>query len=520
MVALDGVSVAAGWAIGGLVVDLSPRPRVGQDVRTILLLAAFVPLALLVNRSYRLYRASAYAVRALEVRALARASATTAVGMLASAQVLDVDVSELSIAVSAFAGFAALNVTRSAVRFRLTKLRQEGQAHVRRIVIVGANDEAFDLWRLLDDHPEVGYRACGVLGPRDEYDSHSAWPPWLGEADDDAVEHVLESGATGVFIAPTAVSCRYLNVLCRELLAAHVHVQVASHLRGIDLRRVVPHPVAHEAMYYVQAARLSPRQEATKRACDAVLGFIALLATLPLTVTAALAILVLDGRPILFRQTRIGRHGVPFTIYKFRTMAADAETKLIDLVAGNERNGPLFKLNDDPRVTRVGRLLRESSIDELPQLLNVLKGTMSLVGPRPALPDEIERFDDELRSRHRVKPGITGLWQVHSRDKASFTSYKRLDLFYVENWSVTMDLAILALTVPAVLRRSFDRLLSRRRSLDGLAGPGDGAAAVAVCDIATPAPVTSGVAALHVDPPGEGIAALGEHAPSIAGAGL
>ena len=461
---LDGLSVTAGWIMGALAVDPSPQPRTGQHIRTVLLFAGLVPLALLVNRSFRLYRASAYAVRALEIGALARASATTAVVMLALAQVLDVDVAELWVAASALLGFAIQNVARWMLRLRLAKLREKGRAHVRPVVIVGANDEAFDLWQLLCDHPEVGYRVCGVVGRRDEHDRHTPWAPWLGEADDGAVQRVLESGARGVFIAPTAISCRYLNTLCRELLASQVHVQVASSLRGIDVRRVMPHPVAHEAMYYVQPATLSRRQEATKRVCDTVVGFVALLVTLPVMLLAALAILVFDGRPILFRQFRIGRNGVPFTIYKFRTMVVDAETKLIDLVEGNERTGPLFKLDDDPRVTRVGRFLRDTSIDELPQLLNVLRGTMSLVGPRPALPIEIALFDDELRARHRVKPGITGLWQVHCRDKASFTSYKRLDLFYVENWSVTMDLAVLALTVPAVLTRSFDRLVSRRNT--------------------------------------------------------
>ncbi|MCA1672771.1 MAG: sugar transferase, partial [Actinobacteria bacterium] len=168
--------------------------------------------------------------------------------------------------------------------------------------------------------------------------------------------------------------------------------------------------------------------------------------------------------------------GLPFTIYKFRTMVRDAETLLVELRDENERQGPLFKLKDDPRVTRIGRLLRETSIDELPQLVNVIRGEMSLVGPRPALPSEIESFDDELMARHQVKPGITGLWQVHSRDRESFTSYQRLDLFYVENWSLTLDLAVVATTVPAVIGRSWRRMRPPKQvdgngGLSELAGP-------------------------------------------------
>ncbi|HVE45822.1 MAG TPA: sugar transferase [Acidimicrobiales bacterium] len=200
-------------------------------------------------------------------------------------------------------------------------------------------------------------------------------------------------------------------------------------------------------------------QEVLKRGVDLVLTPVIIAFTLPVMAVAALVILVSEGRPILFRQRRVGRNGVPFTIFKFRTMVPDAEKQLIDLRELNERDGPLFKLTHDPRVTRTGRLLRESSIDELPQLFNVLVGTMSLVGPRPALADETELFEADLLRRHHLRPGITGLWQVRSRDDASFESYRYLDLCYLENWSVLTDMVILFATVPAVLRRGWSLLL-------------------------------------------------------------
>ncbi len=162
----------------------------------------------------------------------------------------------------------------------------------------------------------------------------------------------------------------------------------------------------------------------------------------------------LDSRgPVFFRQVRVGRNGDPFTMYKFRTMVADAESRLNEVEALNEADGALFKIRNDPRVTRVGGTLRRFSIDELPQFWNVLRGSMSLVGPRPALASEAARWDAKTRQRLRVKPGLTGMWQVSGRSSASFEDYSRLDLYYVDNWSLIADLAIIARTIPTVLGR-------------------------------------------------------------------
>lgn len=198
---------------------------------------------------------------------------------------------------------------------------------------------------------------------------------------------------------------------------------------------------------------------ACKRLIDVVGSLVALVLIIPVLAAVALALLISDGRPVLFRQARVGRGGRTFTILKFRTMVKDAERMLGELQSQNERQGPLFKLTHDPRVTRLGRFLRDSSIDELPQLLNVLKGDMSLVGPRPALPAETAQFGQELRdTRQRVRPGITGLWQIKARDNASFEEYERLDCEYVEALTVRRDLAILALTLPAVIGNARHRL--------------------------------------------------------------
>ena len=188
---------------------------------------------------------------------------------------------------------------------------------------------------------------------------------------------------------------------------------------------------------------------------DILIAGVLLVLALPILAAAAIAIKLHDRGPVLFKQIRIGRGGQQFSLLKLRTMSTDAESRLDDVMGSNQRTGPLFKLTVDPRVTAPGRLLRASSLDELPQLVNVLKGEMSLVGPRPPLPSEFDLFDDELQQRQQLTPGITGLWQLEARDNPSFRTYRRLDLFYLRNQSISLDLTILLMTAYAVVIRAF-----------------------------------------------------------------
>ena len=182
----------------------------------------------------------------------------------------------------------------------------------------------------------------------------------------------------------------------------------------------------------------------------------------PVILITGLMVKATSPGPMFFTQDRVGRNGENFKMVKIRTMVVDAEDRLEELRAeANERRGPLFKMDRDPRFTPVGRILDITSINELPQLWNVLKGDMSLVGPRPALPSEVANFDPELHSRNLVRPGITGLWQVEARDNPDFSAYRRLDLHYVENWSVTFDLVIMLQTAEAMLGRLFRALGGR-----------------------------------------------------------
>jgi lipopolysaccharide/colanic/teichoic acid biosynthesis glycosyltransferase len=215
-------------------------------------------------------------------------------------------------------------------------------------------------------------------------------------------------------------------------------------------------------MLYVEAHRPPAWQEAAKRAIDIVTAAILLPLSAPVLLLAAIGIRLEDGGPVLYRHAVIGRYGIQTEVLKLRTMVPDANQKLDSIAAMNERKGgPLFKASNDPRVTRIGRILRETSIDELPQLWDVLTGRMSLVGPRFAIPREAAQFDEELQRRTVMRPGITGLWQTEARDNPSFSAYRRLDLLYVDNWSLGLDLAILANTAHSVTVRAVRALLAR-----------------------------------------------------------
>lgn len=223
-----------------------------------------------------------------------------------------------------------------------------------------------------------------------------------------------------------------------------------------------------------RSAFVSAARRFLKRAVDITVSAMGLVVAGPLMAIAALAGLVTEGRPVLYRQERVGRNGRNFMMLKLRTMVPDAEAMLPHLQERNERDGPLFKVSDDPRITRVGRVLRDTSVDELPQLWNVLTGQMSLVGPRPALPSEVEHFDEAHLGRHLVRPGITGLWQVRDESERSFSAYRELDLWYVSQWTLSLDLRIIVATTGRVLRGMARATKGRARQATGTVAPPPG----------------------------------------------
>ena len=458
-------------------------------------LARAAPLALslavlvaVLNGAQRLYLARVCVIRSVEISRLARTSVVLGiVAVLIRGGALRNPSAAADAAIGALATLAVLALLRGLYAGWLRACRAQGR-FLRQVCVLGTNDEAIALIELLQTQPELGYRVVGAIG-----DPGERVPTWLGvpvvELGSDLVDAVVATGASGVLVAVSAVSAMDLDRVVRKLMSGGLHVQISSGLARVGHQRLRVSPLSHQLMFYVEPHRLKKWQAAVKRSMDVVLGSIAVMCACPVLLASALAIKLDDGGPVLYRQERVGRDGRHFKVLKLRTMVPDASAQLEHLAARNERNGPLFKLSLDPRVTRVGRFLRATSIDELPQLINVVRGDMSLVGPRPALPSEVEQFDHELRERISVPPGLTGLWQVEARDNPSFHAYRRLDLFYVDNWSLTMDLAIIAGTIWVVVERAA-RGLRRGTELAHLraARPENGATAVAVVEPAAPAP--------------------------------
>jgi exopolysaccharide biosynthesis polyprenyl glycosylphosphotransferase len=264
--------------------------------------------------------------------------------------------------------------------------------------------------------------------------------------------------ATAAVLSATALAPDELNGLVRELLAAECEVQLAPGVSGIDQRRLQAVHMAYEPLLHIEPGREHPIPlAALKRAFDLVVGSIVTVLGLPVLAASAAALKLGDGGPVLFRQVRIGRDGKPFTFYKLRTMTVDAEARLGELSTHNERHGPLFKMDDDPRVTRMGRIVRELSLDELPQLWNVLRGDMSFVGPRPERPFFVQQLAEEIpfyQQRHAVKPGVTGWAQVKYQYGSSIEDAMeklRYDLYYIKHLSIALDLSIVFDTVKVIM---------------------------------------------------------------------
>jgi exopolysaccharide biosynthesis polyprenyl glycosylphosphotransferase len=236
--------------------------------------------------------------------------------------------------------------------------------------------------------------------------------------------------------------------LCQRL---NIGVRVVPDLFQMSLGNVIVETLNGVPLLGLHEPQLSDWAVLFKRTLDVLLAGLALILASPLLLVSAIAIKLDSPGPVIFRQTRVGRHNREFTVLKFRSMYVDAEARVAALRARNEADGPLFKMRGDPRRTRVGRWLRRTSMDELPQLWNVLKGDMSLIGPRPPLPSEVQEYAPWHRRRLDVTPGMTGLWQVSGRSDLTFDEMVLLDIYYIENWSPFMDLRILLKTIPTVL---------------------------------------------------------------------
>ena len=344
-------------------------------------------------------------------------------------------------------------LARFTLRKRLHRLRQLGSC-MRKVVVVGHFDVVADLSALLrgESYHGLSVVAACVTGPARE-DEEMPVPVIAGLDRVPDVVQRYEADTVAVLACPE-MSGVGLRDLAWELEKTGTDLCVAPALLDVAGPRTTIRPVAGLPLLHVDHPEFTGIRRLVKTVFDRAVACTALFLCSPLFLVIAGMIRLGDSGPAFFRQTRVGRDGRSFTVYKFRTMVPDAEQRKHQLVALNDSDGILFKMRRDPRVTRVGAWLRRWSLDELPQLINVLKGDMSLVGPRPALPQEAALYGDHVRRRLAVKPGITGLWQVNGRSDLAWDESVRLDLRYVENWSFMLDLQIIWKTWSAVFRGS------------------------------------------------------------------
>ena len=450
--AADVVAVVAAMLVAFHLRSLLPGQYVGEaQGHRVLVGVVSLPLWLGLFARYGLYRANKVADRRTELRRIVHAVGASVAAMALVAYVAILHVGRGWLVLTFVTAVFLVSVEREVARRVLTGLRRRGRL-VRRVVIVGDNADAEVLCSTLRAEPTLGYHVVGHVAD-DPMSTRSAdLPPVVGSVEE-TLEVARRTGAQGVIVVVTAAGTTVANRLARELPEAGIHVEVVPALRDIAIERLNLRSLGCFPVLEVQAVRRQGWRAVAKRAFDVTLAGIGLVVAAPVMAVVAVAVKLTSPGPVLFRQKRLGHEGQLFEMLKFRTMVPNAEELLLDLTADNEADGPLFKMHNDPRITRVGRHLRKLSLDELPQLWNVMVGDMALVGPRPALPHEITGWSPELHQRLRVKPGITGMWQVSGRSDASFDDYVRLDLYYVDNWSLLVDLTILAQTVPVVLFR-------------------------------------------------------------------
>ncbi len=431
------------------------RARLGRGLPELVSLARYWPLVaetlllwIAVASLTKVYGSYRRRPLTTEVLRLGKALLAVAVGVAALGYAEKGAVSRLLVGTYFAVAFAGLAGHRVAIRFLARSARRRGY-NTRRYAVAGHGLLAREIVRTMSAHPEWGYEFAGFLvdgAPPEALDRKKILGP-IG-----ALSRLLKTAVLDevIFVVPherlsaieaAVLECEEQGIsarVCMDLFATRISSLAVEDLDGIPLLALSTVPQ-------------DPFALATKRALDVLLSGLALVVLAPLFLVVAIAIRLDSPGPVFFRQRRVGMNGREFTLLKFRSMYQDAHARLEALRARNEVSGPVFKMKDDPRVTRVGRLIRRTSVDELPQFWNVLRGEMSVVGPRPPIPAEVQQYERRHLRRLSVKPGITCTWQVSGRSAIGFDRWMELDLSYIDNWSLWHDVKILARTIPAVL---------------------------------------------------------------------
>ncbi|MFI6272334.1 exopolysaccharide biosynthesis polyprenyl glycosylphosphotransferase [Micromonospora zamorensis] len=438
----------------GYVTRFGDDEPTGSDVPYVLVAPGLVLAWLISLKFLGCYDDRVIGYGADEYRRVSSASLRLAGAIAIVGYIADFGVSRGFLGISFAVGTVGLEVARFAARKRLHRARSLGAGWSRKVLVVGDTAHVLELVHTLRREPYAGYQVVGACIP------DALLAPVAQRLGDVPVvgsfrgipEAATAIGADTVAVTASGeLTAARLRRLGWQLEGTGVDLVVAPALTDVAGPRIHTRPVAGLPLIHVEAPEFRGARKLVKGLVDRSVSSLALALLLPLIAFIALAIKVDSRGPVLFRQVRVGRGGQEFGVFKFRTMVVNADAMLAELTARNETDGLMFKMRHDPRVTRVGRLLRKWSLDELPQLVNVLLGQMSMVGPRPPLPSEVARYDGDVARRLLVKPGMTGLWQVSGRSDLSWEDGIRLDLYYVENWSLAADLTILWKTFGAVL---------------------------------------------------------------------
>lgn len=462
LVALDAVAVVgavglAQWVrFGGLNGSIASYREIDYTVVSAFIASAWL-LALSINhsRSSRVIGSGTEEYRRVWLATLSVFGGVAIISML-----LKLEVARGYLMIALPTGLVLLGLFRWLVRQMIVRVRLKHGRCITRVLVVGSPSAVRDLTTSLARDPSSEYQVVGacVPGPmpRAKIDVPGVGPvPSFGD-ESNVVDAVNATGSHAVAVTATErLNGRGIRDLSWELEKLNIDLLVAPGVVDIAGPRLQMRPVCGLPLIHVEKPQYHGAKRFQKRFFDVVFSTMVLVCGFPIMLTVALAIKLTSRGPVFYRQERIGLDGRPFQMIKFRTMVDGADRLVEKLSALNEiEGGVLFKIREDPRVTRVGRVLRKYSIDELPQFINVLKRDMSVVGPRPPLAREVQTYDDCARRRLLVRPGITGLWQVSGRSDLSWEDSVRLDLFYVENWSMFSDLLIAVKTVRAMLGHS------------------------------------------------------------------
>jgi exopolysaccharide biosynthesis polyprenyl glycosylphosphotransferase len=409
-----------------------------------------VPLALWLGGAYANWRGHVWLDHAFQI--FNAVGITLIVGLAWSFVVRPLVYSRLLLFEGALLMLLLLMLDRGLVLMVQAQLRKKGVG-VKRIVIVGAGEVGRRVMRTVVARPDLGYRIVGYVDDNPDK-GEGKIGRFQGYGSIDNLSHIIDDEEVDevIITLPWNYHRRILSVL-RACARREVRARLVPDLFQMSLSRVEVGDLGGLPLIEIQEIAFSRSELLVKRILDLLISALLLFFGWPIVLLIAIAIKLDSKGPVLFAQQRVGQHGEHFTIYKFRTMRQGAEDELASLLDQNEAEGPIFKMRNDPRITRMGQILRQTSLDELPQLINVIKGDMSLVGPRPPLQIEVEQYKSWHKRRLRVPPGLTGLWQVSGRSELTFDEMVLLDLYYIEHWSPWLDVAILLRTIPKVLAR-------------------------------------------------------------------